>query len=130
MVGTVILPPMIGWFASSDFIAALSPMTTLKLAQDLEYRASPMLFWLSLTLQFVHAATLLLRANSHLQRQLTRPVIETAPPVASGSGLSEKVYSVEPASNASWVASNLQLLERQPPTCASSWSKTTRPMQS
>jgi len=104
--GTVLLPPIAGWFAAGAWFALLSPMTTLRLAQDTDYRAAPRMFWVSLTLQLIHAALLLMIAGARLRRQISEPAVAEAPSPAGSIEQSKTDYSVEPHSNASYVAVN------------------------
>src|SRR6266699_2851684 len=76
--GTVLLPPVAGWFGIGGWIALISPATTLRLAQDVEYRATPIMFWVSLTVQLLHAGVLLLSADSRLRRGISEPMFQAA----------------------------------------------------
>lgn len=108
VAGTVLLPALVGLFVLGSWFANLSPITTLRLAQDMEYRAAPMMFWASLGLQLAHAAALLFAASIRLRRQIREPIIQAEPsrPSESEAGSSEPIYSVDAASNSSYLAVN------------------------
>jgi hypothetical protein len=83
-------------------------MTALRLAHDTDYAAAPVKFWLALILQLVHAAILLRIAGSRLRRQISQPALHLPtprPPAMEAEG-GESTYSLEPASNASYLAAN------------------------
>jgi len=100
----VLLPPFVQLFVSGFHIDLLSPVTTLKSAQDPEYRARPDLFWVSLAVQSLHAALLLIRADLRLRRQVREPVLLTRQTAAPSRD--EVIYSADPYSDASYRAIN------------------------
>jgi hypothetical protein len=71
IAGTVLVPVLAGWLAPVSWVSILSPITTLRLAHDVEYRAAPRMFWISLLLQLLHAIALFLSASVHLRRRST-----------------------------------------------------------
>ena len=104
VIATVLLPLVAAWpglFSPVSLMALLSPLTTLRLAQDSAYRTTPVEFWASLALQLAHAALLLVGAGTRLRRNLLEPVFRVPPPPEEPAP-----YSVEPASNASHALAN------------------------
>src|SRR6266487_3137149 len=91
-------------FVSGYHINLLSPVITLKSAQDSEYLISPALFWVSLALQLIHAAVLLIRADLGLRRQVREPVLLIRQPAAPSPD--EVIYSADSFSDASYRAIN------------------------
>jgi hypothetical protein len=106
VTGAVILPAVAAWagalFPLLALLGLLSPLTTLRLAQDTAFAAAPAEFWASLSLQLLHAALLLLRAGRRVRRSLVEPTLHATPPPPR-----EPVpYSTEPFSNASYRRAN------------------------
>lgn len=100
----VLFPPFVELFVSGFHIGLLSAVTTLKSAQDLEYRAAPELFWVSLAAQSFHAALLLVLADRRLRRQVREPMLLIRQPAAPSPD--EVIYSADPHSDASYRAIN------------------------
>ena len=104
--GTTILPALATWFGPAVArISLISPLMTLLLARDTAYRTAPMNFWFSLTIQLVHAATLLCWAGRRLRRGLVASILQPRPAQQSESHESIP-YSSEQFSNASYLAVN------------------------
>jgi hypothetical protein len=100
----VLVPPFLELFVSGFHIGLLSPVIALKSAQDSEYLTAPALFWVSLAVQLIHAALLLVRADVRLRRQVREPVVLIPQPAAPSPD--EVIYSADSFSDASYRAIN------------------------
>ncbi|MBI5384740.1 MAG: hypothetical protein HZA90_08625 [Verrucomicrobia bacterium] len=108
ILGIVILPILatqLGWSSLGAHLSLLSPLTTVLRAQDTAYRAAPMEFWVSWTIQLVHAVALLFSAGRHLRHRLSESLVQ--PHALGRKSLAEpEPYSSDPFSNASFLIAN------------------------